>query len=106
MSEDQVKECKVSVITVCYNASTTIERTIQSIIDQTHKNIEYIIIDGGSNDGTIDIIQRYNKYIEKYNNKTEKYKIEKKLYEKYTNKINAMPNIAPAVAPKEPPAAA
>lgn len=37
--------------------------------------------------------EKYNKYTEKYNNKTEKYKIEKKLYEKYTNKINAMNSI-------------
>ena len=49
----------VSIITVSYNAVSTIEETINSIINQTYINIEYIIIDGGSNDGTIEIIKRY-----------------------------------------------
>ena len=47
----------VSVITVCYNATTVIEATILSIIGQTYSNIEYIIIDGGSTDGTIEVIK-------------------------------------------------
>lgn len=51
---------KISIITVSYNAVNTIEKTISSIINQTHENIEYIIIDGGSNDGTIDIIKKYS----------------------------------------------
>lgn len=53
------REPKVSVVTVCYNTVDSIERTILSILDQTYHNIEYIIIDGGSTDGTVDIIQRY-----------------------------------------------
>ena len=50
----------VSIITVVYNGASTIEQTIQSVINQTYKNIEYIIIDGASNDGTQDIISKYN----------------------------------------------
>ncbi|MDD3138152.1 MAG: glycosyltransferase family 2 protein [Lachnospiraceae bacterium] len=50
---------KVSIVTVSYNAVATIEQTIQSVINQTYDNIEYIVIDGGSTDGTVDIIKKY-----------------------------------------------
>lgn len=50
---------KVTIITVAYNAISTIEQTILSVINQTYSNIEYIIIDGGSTDGTVDIIKKY-----------------------------------------------
>ena len=49
----------ISIITVCYNAAKTVENTILSVLNQTYPNIEYIIIDGGSTDGTLDIIKKY-----------------------------------------------
>ena len=50
----------VSVITVVYNSEKLLERTIENILSQTYHNIELIIIDGGSKDGTLDIIRKYN----------------------------------------------
>jgi glycosyltransferase involved in cell wall biosynthesis len=50
---------KVSVITVCYNAIQGIEKTILSVISQTYPSIEFIVIDGGSVDGTMDVIKKY-----------------------------------------------
>lgn len=50
---------KISVVTVCYNAADLIEGTIRSVADQTYTDMEYIVIDGSSNDGTTDIIRRY-----------------------------------------------
>lgn len=54
-----MENLKISIITVSYNAAKTIEQTIQSVVNQTYDNIEYIIIDGGSTDGTVDIIKKY-----------------------------------------------
>lgn len=53
----------ISIITVVYNGYNCIETTILSVINQTYKNIEYIIIDGGSTDGTINIIKKYENKI-------------------------------------------
>ena len=53
------KNYKISIITVVKNSASTIERCIKSVIDQNYKNIEYIIIDGNSNDGTSKIIDKY-----------------------------------------------
>lgn len=50
---------KVSIITVCFNSSDTIRDTIESISEQEYKDIEYIIIDGGSTDATLNIIKEY-----------------------------------------------
>lgn len=53
----------VTVITVVFNGIRGLEQTIQSVVGQTYNNIEYIIIDGGSTDGTIDVIKKYENKI-------------------------------------------
>lgn len=50
---------KISIITATYNSSTTLRDTIQSVLSQTYTDIEYILIDGGSQDSTLSIIQEY-----------------------------------------------
>ena len=57
-------ESLVSIITPCYNSEKTIEKTIKSVLGQTYKNIEYIIVDGGSSDSTIDIVKKYEMLFE------------------------------------------
>ncbi|MDB9389996.1 glycosyltransferase family 2 protein [Microcystis aeruginosa] len=54
----------VTIITVVFNGEKHLEQTIQSIISQTYDNVEYIIIDGGSTDGTVDIIRKYEEVID------------------------------------------
>ena len=54
----------ISIITVVYNGEKYLEETILSVINQTYENIEYIIIDGGSSDGTLDIIKKYEDKID------------------------------------------
>ena len=54
----------LSIITIVYNGEKYLEETIQSVINQTYDNIEYIIIDGGSTDSTLDIIKRYEEKID------------------------------------------
>lgn len=55
---------KVSIILVTYNAAKTVEKTLQSIIAQTYKNIEFIVIDGDSTDGTKEILKKYEANID------------------------------------------
>jgi glycosyltransferase involved in cell wall biosynthesis len=50
----------ISIITVVFNGASTLEHTIQSVIEQTYSNVEHIVIDGGSSDGTLDILNKYN----------------------------------------------
>jgi len=57
---------KVSIITVVYNNKNTIKDAIESVLNQTYKNIEYIIIDGASSDGTVEIIKSYGNKISKF----------------------------------------
>lgn len=56
---------KVSIITVTYNSSETVEETVKSVIKQTYPNIEYIIVDGGSKDDTLAILDKYKLGISK-----------------------------------------
>lgn len=49
---------KFTIITVCYNAEKVIQATIESVLNQTYPTIEYILVDGGSDDSTLDIIKR------------------------------------------------
>lgn len=55
----------ISIITVVKNSASTIEKCIESVVNQNYDKIEYIIIDGKSNDGTIDILEKYKKKINK-----------------------------------------
>lgn len=54
---------KITIVTVVRNAAATIEKAIQSVMAQDYPNLEYIVLDGASDDGTVDIIKKYDKHI-------------------------------------------
>lgn len=63
---------KLSIITVCWNSAATIEKTIQSVAEQTYSDIEYIIVDGQSKDATLNIIQKYPEVVTKWISEPDK----------------------------------
>jgi len=63
---------KISIITVCFNSSKTIEKTFQSIKNQSYQNLEYIVVDGGSSDDTLKIIKNYSSCISNYISESDK----------------------------------
>ncbi len=67
-----MQDIKISLITVTYNAENTIGRCIESVITQNFKNLEYIVIDGGSTDKTIPIINKYSKFISHFISEPDK----------------------------------
>ena len=57
---------KISIITICLNRKKDIKETIESVLSQNYSNIEYILIDGGSTDGSLEIINSYSEKIDHF----------------------------------------
>ena len=72
MEEKERNNLKISIITVVWNNQKTIKDAINSVLNQTYKDIEYIIVDGGSTDGTVDIVKSYGDKITKFISKPDK----------------------------------
>lgn len=58
-----MKNPKISIITINYNQKAFLRETIESVVNQQYENLEYIIIDGGSTDGSVEVIKEYEEYI-------------------------------------------
>lgn len=67
-----VEKPLISVITVVFNGEKTLEQTILSVVNQTYDNVEYIIVDGGSKDSTLDIIKKYEDKIDYWQSEPDK----------------------------------
>lgn len=67
-----MEQPSLSIITVVYNNVRDIERTIQSVIGQTYPHIEYVVVDGQSTDGTVDVIKRYDTQISRWVSEPDK----------------------------------
>jgi len=63
---------KLSIITVCYNSASTIRDTIESVLSQSYADIEYIVVDGGSTDGTQAIVESYGQRISAFVSERDK----------------------------------
>ncbi len=69
---DIMKNYKISIVTIAYNCESVIEETIKSVINQTYSNKEYIIIDGASKDGTLDVVKKYENSIDYISSEPDK----------------------------------
>jgi len=85
---------KITLVTPAYNSAATIEKTIQSVLNTQYPNLEYMIIDGGSTDGTVEIIKQYEAYLDYWVSEPDKgmYDAIQKGFEQSTGEIMAWIN--------------
>lgn len=63
---------KISIITICYNSAATLEKTILSVAGQSYKDIEYIVVDGNSSDGTLELLKKHQNTISQWISEADK----------------------------------